>query len=173
MTFHELCIKRQSTRSFSERPLDTQSLREIAECVRLSPSAVNAQPYDLVIAQGEAARAIGRARGPYNAFIEKAPCFAVFLHRTGNRLASIGSKWMHTDFRRIDTGIAAATLCYAAEERGIGTCILGIYKEKMIQQSLGTNQEVLLVVALGYPEDGYALRPKKRRPPEDFVRFAD
>ncbi|HEY5525447.1 MAG TPA: nitroreductase family protein, partial [Clostridium sp.] len=45
--------------------------------------------------------------------------------------------------------------CLAATELGLGTCIMGWFKEKGIKNilSIPSNKEIKLVISLGYYED--------------------
>ena len=45
MNFLELVKARYSSRSYEDRPIESEKLDYIMECVRLAPSAVNLQPW--------------------------------------------------------------------------------------------------------------------------------
>ena len=45
MNFLELVKARYSSRNYEDRPIETEKLDYIMECVRLAPSAVNLQPW--------------------------------------------------------------------------------------------------------------------------------
>ncbi|MDO5716467.1 MAG: nitroreductase family protein [Tissierellia bacterium] len=173
MEFKDLIYQRQSTRKFKTDPLPMKDLELCIEAARMSPSAVNSQPYNLYVTTGESARRISKARGPYNSFIDNCPAFVIFTERKANIASRLGAKFTDLDFQAMDTGIAVMSLCYQAEELRIGTCILGLFKEKEVQEILGTKDKVCLIVAMGYPEDGYPLRTKKRRNLEEFVEYLD
>lgn len=49
MNFLELVKARHSVRSYVERPIEQSKLDYILECVRLSPSAVNFQPWKFAV----------------------------------------------------------------------------------------------------------------------------
>lgn len=163
MNFFELTNKRQSTRKFKTDELKQSDLDIIVEAARRSPSAVNSQQYKIHVATGEAAKKIAKARGPYNNFVDDAPCMIVITKERSNLLLKFANKFTKKDFTDIDIGILAATICYQAEDLGIGSCMLGLFKEDEIKEILNTKSEVALLIVLGYPVDDYELRIKKRK----------
>ena len=52
---------RYSARAFLDRPVDTETIREVLDIARWSPSGVNAQPWNVVVATGETRRRLGEA----------------------------------------------------------------------------------------------------------------
>ena len=55
----------------------------------------------------------------------------------------------------MDIGIACENICLAATELGLGTCMMGWFKEKDIKKILEIpdKKEVHLVISLGYYEN--------------------
>lgn len=168
MDFYKLTEKRQSTRKFKIENLKDEEVDIICEAARRSPSAVNSQQYKIHVATGEAAKKISKARGPYNNFIDDVPCFIVITKERSNILLKYAQKFTKKDFCDIDIGILAATICYQAEDLGIGSCMLGLFKEEEIKEILNTKSEISLIIALGYPIDNYEIRNKKRKSMEKF-----
>ena len=62
-----------------------------------------------------------------------------------------------------NAGIAAQTFCLAAHEKGIGTCIMGIFDEYKIADVIGLpeNQKVGVIIAAGYPDEEPTAPPRK------------
>lgn len=54
-----------------------------------------------------------------------------------------------------DCGIAAQTLCLAAHDLGLSTVIMGVFDRKGLQEylALPQDQELMALIALGYPAD--------------------
>ncbi len=75
-------------------------------------------------------------------------------------------------FAKNDLGAAAMTICYAAEEQGIGSCIIGLFDREKICALLDIPAEkpFATLVALGYPANP-TVRKKVRKPLEEIVRF--
>lgn len=49
MSFLELVQKRQSDRSYQDKPVEKEKLDRILEAARLAPSACNGQPWKLIV----------------------------------------------------------------------------------------------------------------------------
>ncbi len=172
MTFNELADKRQSCRSYdSEKNVGDDVLKRIMETTNLAPSAVNAQPYHFHIVKGEKAQAVAKATQGMgqNKFATQAPVFIVMTEDARNFVSLVGEKIKRQDYRSVDIGIAASYISLAAEEEGLGSCILGWFDNKAIQQIIGTDRRVRLVISLGYPGEKNVPRKKKRKKLEDLV----
>lgn len=63
-----------------------------------------------------------------------------------------------------DIGIAAEHFCLQATEEGLGTCMLGWFKEKAISKRLGIpkNKRVELLITVGYAAKD-EIRAKNRK----------
>ena len=64
------------------------------------------------------------------------------------------------------------TICYAAEELGLGSLIIGLYdREKLCSLlNIPIEKQFAGLIAVGYPANGN-VRPKQRRQMEEIVRF--
>ena len=62
-----------------------------------------------------------------------------------------------------DAGIATQTFCLAAHDKGLGTCIMGIFDEEKIAETLNLpeGQKVGAVIAAGYPDIAPDAPPRK------------
>ena len=71
----------------------------------------------------------------------------------------------------MDLGIAASYITLAAEDEGIGSCILGWFDEKRIKElvSIPQNKRLMLIISLGYTVK--AKRRKIRKEFDDIVSF--
>ena len=85
--------------------------------------------------------------------------------------AKIGSLIKKVDFKAIDIGILTANLVNAASALNLETCILGVFDEKRIQKLIERKKRIRLVIALGYPKEGYPLREKTRKDFDDNMHF--
>ena len=86
-------------------------------------------------------------------------------------LEIFGSRLKGQDYRSVDIGLAVSQLCLMAEERGLGSCILGWFDEAKLQNLLHTQRRIRLVVALGHAAEGYPIRKKQRKPLSELVEF--
>lgn len=169
--FLSLARRRQSCRKFDgSRQVSEDDLKYCLEAARLAPSACNSQPYKFTACGGDMAKRVAKCLG-VNKFTENASHLIVISEGSYNFAASVGSKIKHQDYRSIDIGIAAAHLTLAAADRGIDSCIIGWFDEKKLKQLLGIKGDVRLVIALGYAEEGYPLRDKKRKPLDEIAEI--
>ena len=174
MDYLELAPTRQSCRAYdAARPVEEEKLLACLEAARLAPSACNAQPYHITVAQGVAGEAVGAATRSMgmNGFTREVPVFLVISETAYNRTASVGSKVKHQDYRSVDIGIAAAYLTAEAQTQGLSTCILGWFDSKKLRQLLDLKGEPRLVIALGYARTGDPLRSKKRKSLDNLVAW--
>ena len=170
MDFLQLVLSRQSDRAYDkERPVEAEKLERILEAARLAPSACNAQPWKfVVVTDHELASKVGKAASGLgmNKFAKDAP-----VQESANITSLLGGKVKGKHFPLIDIGIAAAHITLAAENEGLGSCILGWFDEKEIKQLTGipASKRLLLDIAIGYPVK--EKRKKMRKPKEKVISY--
>ncbi|NLL94401.1 MAG: nitroreductase [Thermoplasmatales archaeon] len=171
MKFQELILKRQSCRSFNPtRKVPEKTLKKILEAGRMAPSAVGGQPYRLWAATGETAEKVSKARiGEMNKFIEDADCFIAITGHAYNVPAERAEKTEGMGFRGIDIGLLAAHIICAAEQLGVASCMIGLFDEPVAREIIGCDERIELLIALGYPTDGYEVREKRRMAFDDLI----
>lgn len=66
-------------------------------------------------------------------------------------------------WQSFDAGIAAQTSCLAAHALGVASVILGIFDENKIKSicNLPENQDVMALIAIGYPLETEKEAPKR------------
>ena len=156
MKLVELAEKRYSCRAYRSDEVERGKLEYIMECVRLSPSAVNKQPWLFRIVSCDEEKA--KLRQCYNReWFETAPMYIVasILH---------DEEWVRADGKRhgdIDIAIAVEHLCLAATEQGLGTCWVCNFDAALCKQlfGMGDNEEPAVLIPLGYAAD----EPKEKR----------
>lgn len=173
--FLSLVKARQSDRAYDKsRPVETEKLERILEAARLAPSACNAQPWrfvvvtdpDLSVRVGKATAGLGM-----NKFAKDAPVHILIVEESANITSFLGSKIKDKYFPLVDIGIAAAHISLAAEDEGLGSCILGWFDEKEIKKLVGIpeSKRLLLDVTIGYPAKGK--RKKSRKETEKVISY--
>lgn len=172
MDYLEIARTRQSCRAYdAARPVEPEKIEAILEAARLAPSACNGQPYHITLAQGDKAQLVGecvRYMG-MNGFTKNAPVFLVIAEAPYNRTAALGAKVKNQDYRSVDIGIVAAYITDEAHTQSLGSCILGWFEEKKLQNLLNTTGRIRLVICLGYPAPEDTLRQKKRKDLSELV----
>lgn len=163
-SFLELAQARQSDRSFEPgRKIDREVLERIIEAGRIAPSACNGQPWHFtVVTSDELLPQVARATSSLgmNKFVKDASALVLITHESTNITSRLGCGIKDKDFPMMDLGIASAYITLAAEDEGIGSCILGWFDEKKIKQLTGMPEKkrLMLIVALGY-----AAKPKRKK----------
>ena len=170
----DLITKRFSVRDYETRKIEKEKLEKIVESGRLAPSWMNVQPWkfvvvtepDLVLRLGKAAAGLGM-----NKFAKDAPVHILVIEESANITSFLGSKIKDKHFPLIDIGIVSAHIVLAAEEQGLGSCILGWFDEKAIKQMVGipSSKRLLLDIVIGYAAKPD--RPKSRKSMDKIVSF--
>lgn len=174
MNFLEIANQRQSCRRFDpDRTIEREKLERIIEAGILSPSACNGQPYHFTVCEGETAKKVAKCCTDIgiNKFVYDVPVMLVISEEPYCKMAATGAKLKHNDYRSIDIGIASAYLTAAATAEGVESCILGWINDEQIRKVCGISGAARLVIALGYPKEGYEIRQKKRKGFDELVTF--
>lgn len=178
MNFEELIIHRQSVRKYQNKPVEKEKIDRLIHAVHQSPSASNSQPWKLIIVnqpelKNKVARATFSKTISFNKFAVEAPVIAVLVIEKAKLITRVGGKLKNQEYPQYDIGIAAAHFCLQATELGLGTCMLGWFDEKQIQQLLGIpkKRKVALLITLGYAPNDYKLRKKTRKTIDEICSF--
>lgn len=174
--FLNLVQMRQSVRGYLPRTVEPEKIERCLEAARLAPSACNAQPWTFIVVddpdvKNQLADATADRWLPLNHWTKQAPIHVVVVVERTNITARIGAKVKNRDFSWMDVGIAAEHFCLQAAAQGLGTCMLGWFKEERVRHLLHipTSKRVGLIITLGYPEvEG--TRPKIRKALDCMVR---
>lgn len=174
MKLEELYQTRQSCRNFRKEPVPHKLLTCLAESARLAPSACNSQPWIFYVAEKpetvEIIAAAAEEKG-VNSFVENVSAFIVAVEDKPNWTERFGMKLKDQDFASLDMGLAISQLILRATEEGLSTCMIGLFEEDKIQQALGTDHRVRLVIAVGYAAENDPIRPKKRKSSAKVIRY--
>ena len=173
--FMDLCLRRQSCRDFADKPVEHDKLVKCIEAARLTPSGCNSQPWSFVVVENpEIVPEVAKCAQQMgiNEYISGAKAFIVILEEHAVLMPGIRKILDSQYFAKGDLGAAVVTVCLAAEDQGLGTCILGIYDRERMGQLLNIPIEKQFggLIAVGYPA-GDKVRNKVRKPMEELVRF--
>lgn len=170
----ELYLARQSCRAFSPKPVPKTKIEEICSLAGLAPSACDLQPWKIYAVTGKKLTEVvacmkKRGKAP---FIDNVPAILVIAE---DSRASSAKDPALSYFAPGDTGELTAHLILAAKAAGLDTCILGWRDAPELKEilSLPDGLSVPYAVALGYAEEGYEIRPKKRKPLQEILEFID
>jgi nitroreductase len=174
----DLIKKRQSVRRFTAQPVEREKLDRCLEAARLAPSASNSQPWSFVIVdeptlKDKVAHLTYDNLIVFNKFVPQAPVLVVIVIEKPKKITQIAKFIKRIDYPKIDIGIAAAHFCLQAAEEGLGTCMLGWFREKPIKflLSIPEGKKIGLIIPVGYAPDDYPVRDKIRKRFGEVVRY--
>jgi nitroreductase len=177
MDFLELVKKRFSARKYHSKAVEPEKIVRCLEAARMAPSASNSQPWRFIVVDDPAlkeklAAETYNAVLTFNKFVHQAPVIVVFVIEKPKLITQIGGRIKNKEYPLIDIGIAAEHFCLQATQEGLGTCMLGWYKEKPVKELLNIpkSKTVGLLITLGYP-DYAAIPAKKRKPAQEVIGF--
>lgn len=168
MSFAELVKQRYSVRKFDSSPIEAEKMNAILEVGRLAPTAVNYQPQRILVVQGQDLEQIqGCSPCIYGAPAVLVVCYdknASWKSRTGREIGDV------------DGAIVLTQMMYQAEELGLGSLIVGIYKENLLRErfAIPENYEIVSLLVLGYAAEDCEPHPQfhaSRKPLEDTVFY--
>ena len=145
MTFAELTRQRYSVRKYDPRPIEQEKLAQILEAGRLAPTACNYQPQRILVVQGDdLERMEGCTPCRYGAPAVLAVCYdktESWKSRSGREIGDV------------DGTIVLTQMMYQAQELGIGSLIVGMYKEPLLRERfhIPESYEIVSLLMLGYP----------------------
>jgi len=141
--------ERRSVRRYQERPVPEETLQEILEAVRLAPSASNRQDWHFVIVKdAQQRRKLAEAAG--QPFVGTAPVVIAGVSLNPERVMSC-----EVPAYAVDLAIAMSNITLVAAGRGLGTCWIGAFNQKKVQEILGVPEryKIVQLMPLGYPAD--------------------
>lgn len=178
MDFEALQHTRESCRSYRQEPVRRSMLTHLVDVARLAPSGCNAQPWRFLVVDEPIPRAKliealdddGLTGCPWGGQV---PAFILLCEEQAHLKPAVEARYGAQHFAQMDIGMAAMALCYEATAQGLGTCIIGTMNQKKLHDAFGIPDErvVRLIIAVGYPAQEGAPRPKVRKPLEEVIRF--
>ncbi|MDO8684333.1 MAG: nitroreductase family protein [Armatimonadota bacterium] len=165
----DLVRANRSYRRFQqERRIEEETLRELVDLARMSPSAANLQPLKYIIS----------AASEKNALIFPTLAWAGYLKdwpgpEEGEQPSAYIIVLGDTEISKnvgCDQGIACQSILLGAAEKGIGGCMIGSINRQELRDNLAIPEryEIILVVALGYPKETIELEQAN---PEGEIRY--
>ncbi len=153
-TIRELVMRNRSCRRFDQSvPVTRQTLEELVDLARLSPSAANLQPLKYILS----------CEPEMNARIFPHLAWAGYLKdwpgpSEGERPAAYAVMLNDTEIScsaGCDHGIAAQSMLLGAVEKGLAGCMIGLIRRDDLRAELAIPEqyEILLVIALGQPKE--------------------
>ena len=172
------CIKtRRSIRKFTAQEVSKETLEELVQTAALAPSWKNTQTtrYIAITDQETKNRLASECCAEHNqGIINNAPVLVattIVDKRSGFERDGSYSTVREDNWQAFDNGIATQTFCLAANEKGLGTVIMGLYDINKAEEiiNIPVGQLLMALIAVGYPDEE-PVAPK-RKTVEDLLTF--
>lgn len=169
MEFKEVVKSRYSCKKYSARQVEPEKLQAILEAGRLAPTAKNLQEQHVYVLQSADALAKIDAVTPCR---YGAPTVLVVAFDSSNVFTYPGGK---RDSGAEDSAIVATHMILAAADEGIDSCWVNFFDPEKLSEILGLpeNEEVLMVMDLGYASEGAGPLPNhtSRKALEETITY--
>lgn len=164
----ELMMSRRSIRQYKDAPISRETLDQILTCGVNAPNGKNLQAYEIRVLSPSLIDSItaavlkdnpqlGERKGFKNIFVN-APYVICIANDT------------RYDMSQIDCGLLGENIILSAWAKGIGTCCLGSSarwikdspsaKPYLDRMAFSEGYELLYCIALGYPDETPAAKPR-------------
>ncbi len=153
------CIrKRREIRDYFDKSIPDESLQQILEAGRLSPSSKNSQPWHFIVIRDRTTLKKISELTPTGAHIARA-ALAIAILMDAAKLPEI------------DGARAVQNMVLVGWEMGIGSCWVTNFYEDGVKDLLGAPQRMKLVTVMpfGYPTEPKTKRKKTRKPLNEIV----
>lgn len=164
----DLIEKRKSIRSYKPQDVEEEKLNYILQAFRKAPSAKNLQPWKLIVVKDKKKISDLSIACNNQTFISEAPILIVACAKEDEAYGVMGG---YMNSYPIDIALALEHLILAATEKGLGTCWIGAFKEKLVKDLLDVpdNVRVVAITPVGYPAiEG---RTRGRKPISEIVCY--
>lgn len=150
--FRTLCFARRSVRSYSNKDVPFEVVKQAVEIAQLSPSACNRQPWRVHVYQGrEKIDSMLELQNGNKGFGNTIPLLLVL---TAEMNAFFDSSERNQLF--IDSGLFAMSLLLALQAKGLSTCCLNwcvapdVDREGHRRGRIPENERIVMYLAVGY-----------------------
>jgi nitroreductase len=160
---------RTSVRAYAQTPVSSDSLERVLESARISPSAMNYQPWQFIVVKDiEKRKAMSKAR--YAGFLKESPVVIV----------GCGDKKRSPEWHVVDVTIALQNMVMTATAEGLGTCWIGSFDEDLVRSILKIPDHLAVValLAVGHPRKKMDIlatiaRSKSRKRMSEIVSYEE
>lgn len=170
------CIKtRRSVRKFTEQEVSKETIEELVQTASYAPSWKHTQTtrYIAITDSELKSQIASQCCAEHNqSIINSSPVIIATLivdKRSGFERDGSFSTVREDNWQAFDNGIATQTLCLAANEKGLGTVIMGLYDIDKASEILEVPEGQLLMalIAVGHPAEEPVM--PKRKSVEDLL----
>lgn len=166
MDFLDLVKSRYSVRAYKNQPIEDEKLQIILEAARLAPTAVNYQPFKVIVIHTEGREE--ELKRIYQAeWFYQAPLIICVCCEPQNA-------WVRRDGKNyvdVDATIVMDHIILAATSLGLGTCWIGAFNTEEARKILELPDDVepLVFTPIGYPAD--EIEEKTRKELSEIIKY--
>ena len=149
---------RRSIRSYMDKPVEDQKLKEVLEAGRLALSASNRQEWRYIVVKDKNTREKLCETAGNQSSVAEAPIVIVCCAETNQHVMRCGEKCYP-----IDLAISIDHITLRAWELGLGTCWIGAFNAEPVKKLLNIPDNIVVVelLTLGYPKSVPSATPRK------------
>lgn len=175
----EMIKTRRSVRRFTEDKVSRETIEAIIDNARMAPSWKNTQTVRYLIVEDKdkiAKIASDCVLGFEFNTKTLSKCDTVVLITQKNGICGYEkdgsfSTSKEKGWEMFDAGVAAQTFCLAAWEKGVGSCIMGVFDEEKLAKlvDLPEGMNIAAMIPIGYPK--FNPEPTPRKEVADLVSY--
>lgn len=189
MELSDVIASRRSIRKFKQDDITADTVNQLLDAARLAPSGSNTQPARFIVVQSPAAKeALGRCT-PYKFIVKAAVIFVCCADLTANTTKDVrvGELLQEGAFEGVDVDVSGAMaassvmdaeaikayltmnvaiavehIVLKAVDLGLGSCWVGKFDRRKVNDELALDENIFPVVLLpvGYPDQSPKARPR-------------
>jgi nitroreductase len=150
--------QRKSVRAYKDTFVEEEKIRRVLDAARLAPSADNRQEWKFIVVRDRETRINLAKTTMGQTFVAQAPVVIVACATESDRIMTCGQPAY-----AMDLSIACAYMILEAIELGLGTCLVGAFKEDEVKDLLKipSHDRVVTMTPLGYPNQPPAMKLRK------------
>lgn len=172
MELREVIKKRRSIRAFKSEDIPKETILEILDLARYSPSAGNTQPWEFVLVKEKEQKEKLAVASLNQKFIALAP-YVIVVCANLNRSSSYGRRGIEL-YSIQDTAIITTYILFLATERNLGTCWVGAFNESKVREVINCPSHIrpVAIIPIGISgEKGIATERIELREILHYERF--
>lgn len=163
-------MARRSVRKYLEKPVEHEKLALIAKCGIHAPNAMNQQPWIVRVVENadfiQGTTDIFKKVNPEQ--VKRDPNFRNMYRNAPNIIVVAVPK--DNKFGQVNAGLMGENMMLAAQSMGLGTCCLGspahflqtqdACRPYVKQLNIPADYEICYILAVGYPDETPAAKPR-------------
>ena len=173
--FSALALSRSSVRNFLDKPVPTEEVTAAVHLAQRTPSVCNRQCWRVHVFSTPEDKALVLKYQNGNAGFGHMAAHVLLVTADLRTFVSSGER----NQAFIDGGLYAMSLLYALQARGIASCPLNLglsfFMDRALRKAakLPANENLIMMIAIGYPPDELAITASARVPTDTMLRFRD